>query len=105
MKKFKIIQNVTAKGQNLDKAIQMRQNSQMSSDFTASDIRSVQSSFCIDNHSFVSDHAGFESDLAGLGHQKLERDDSDDSTQSKINQRSLRNHNTLVNKNIVETQF
>ena len=177
MKKFKIIRNIRENGQKLDQSIQMRQNSQMSSDCTASYICSVQSSLCIDNHSFVSNHAGvvsdhagfvsdhagvvsdhagfvsdhtgvvsdhagvqsdhagvasdqagFVSDQAGVSHRRsLERDDSDNrhsrddkgniwstssgkndnhnSTQSKISQRSLTYHNSLSNKNIVETQF
>ena len=67
MKKFKIIQNIPVNSQKRDQSIQMRQNSRMSSDFTASDICSVQSSICIDNHSLiVRDHGGFMGDQAGF---------------------------------------
>ena len=59
MKKFKIIQNIPENGQKQHQPIQMRQYSLISSDCTASDICSVQRSFCIDSPSFESEQASF----------------------------------------------
>ena len=79
--------------------------------------------FCIDIHSFEGDQASFshqrslsaDSDINVI---KSSRDDQGNicivssrkiikhnSTKTNINLISFRNHNTLVNKNIVETQF